>query len=447
MNMPHTAHFQMGHDRMGHRHTALRLTLCGLLLCAGGARALAQAIHTQAAQAQPSPSHAAQAGDSSQATEPETAKAPWQLSPFANPGSLSVGEVRTTLRDEDRTKDLHIALRWPSLPKAPASDPALASSRTAMPLVVFSHGMGGDREAFGTLSAHLASHGFVVVHVTHSDSIKLRREQGETITPRNARDVRNVDPADRLADVVFLAKHPQLLEMLIAQQEKTDTPALTIDPARVAIAGHSAGALTTMLAINVKARMREPNARARDMLARIERGDEVFKAGVVISGQGTTNRMLGEDSWNELRVPMLVLAGSEDVAGVGNETPQSRRHPFEKSMGEAQGGPPVALVWIEGATHGSYQGKDLARQLREEPSVDAEMVAAITRASMLAFLLAWSEGTLRGMHEPAAKPAAHNAQSPAPASAHTLHTQAPHVLHDATWLPSLSDEKATLQWK
>jgi dienelactone hydrolase len=363
------------------------------------------------------------------------ADAAWQKEPLALLGAFEVQALRETITDDARSKDLQILLRWPKLPKDHSSP---------LPLVVFSHGMGGDREAFTKLSEHWTSHGFVVVHVTHSDSIKLRREQGEKLTLDNAMDVRNVDPESRIADCLYLAEHTEQLEQLIASQEQGAQPAaarapLSIDTSRVYVAGHSAGALTTMLCINVKARMREAGGRPRDMLALKERGSEIFKAGIVISGQGTTNRMLIDDSWNALRVPMLVLAGSKDVANVGKETPESRRHPFEKSKGEAAGGPPAWLLWIEGATHGSYQGKDLTRMLREDPEVDVDMVAASTRAATLAFLLAARDGLT---HKPQLEAALQASKGE-----ETTSLRAARLLRDEQWMPSITDKQATMQVK
>ena len=38
------------------------------------------------------------------------------------------------------------------------------------PAVIVSHGLGGSREGYAYLGRHLASHGYVVVHVTHLGS-------------------------------------------------------------------------------------------------------------------------------------------------------------------------------------------------------------------------------------------------------------------------------------
>jgi predicted dienelactone hydrolase len=413
------------------------MTLRNLALCIGIALLAAPAFAQGPAVAPPQPV----------APSPATTSHvhPWETEPLALPGSLSVVMHRATLTDIARDKQLQLVIRFPTRSVDAASPSASSQTDTgvtqpapALALIIFSHGMGGDREAFAKLSEHWASHNFIVVHVTHSDSIKLRREQGEKVTLSSARDVRSVDPADRLADVVYLASNPKEVEALISAALPASPNAIapTIDMQHIFIAGHSAGALTTMLAINVKARMRIDGARARDMLARTERGSDIFKAGIVISGQGTTNRMLGEDSWNALRVPMLVLAGSKDVANVGNETPESRRHPFEKSRGQAAGGPSALLLWIEGATHGSYQGKDLTTLLKEDIEVDVNMVTAATRASTLAFLLAAKDNTL------------HTAQAaPVEQRDETLSARAARVLQNPSWMPALTDNQATLTSK
>ncbi len=276
------------------------------------------------------------------------------------------------LRDEKRQKDLEVRVRYPAV----AQD---ASGR--FPLVVFSHGAGGSRDAFPDLTAHWASHGYIVVLPTHADSIQLRRRSGEDLS-RLQRDLdslrRDVKPLDRLADVGFLldsigaiaARIPGLADRKGAGR---------IDRERVGMAGHSAGALTTQMAAGVKVRGAIPGA----LLEARSVGDPRIDAAILISGQGATNRMFTDQSWSELSKPMLVITGSKDVAAIGNETPASRREPFDKAKpGDKH------LVFIEGATHSSYQGKGPGLRLdREQPS-DAElkMITSVTSSSTLAFL-------------------------------------------------------------
>jgi hypothetical protein len=80
---------------------------------------------------------------------------------------------------------------------------------------------------------------------------------------------------------------------------------------------------------------------------------------------------------------MLVITGSKDVAAIGSETPASRREPFEKAKpGDKY------LVFIEGATHSSYQGRGPAARLDREQPTDAEleMITSVTASATLAFL-------------------------------------------------------------
>lgn len=86
-------------------------------------------------------------------------------------GPLAVRDTGLlVLHDDARGKDLQVAD-----PPPPSTD----DQPGPFPLVVFSHGMGGSAAAFASLSECLASHGYVVVHPTHADSVSLgtRAEQ------------------------------------------------------------------------------------------------------------------------------------------------------------------------------------------------------------------------------------------------------------------------------
>ena len=287
-------------------------------------------------------------------------------------GPWKVASQDLVLRDEKRQKDLEITVRYPAVAQG-------APGR--FPLVVFSHGAGGSRDAFPDLTAHWASHGYIVVLPTHADSIQLRRRNGEDLSALR-RDLdslrRDVKPLDRLADVVLLLDSIGIIQNRITGLRDRDG-AGRIDRERVGMAGHSAGALTTQMAAGVKVRGAIPGAlfEARSV------GDARIDAAVLISGQGTTNRMFTDQSWSELSKPMLVITGSKDIAAIGSETPASRREPFDRAKpGDKY------LVFIEGATHSSYQGKGPGLRLdREQPSdAELEMITSVTSSATLAFL-------------------------------------------------------------
>lgn len=310
-------------------------------------------------------------------------------------GPFTVASFDVTLHDEVRDKDLELTVRFPKV--------GPEDTRT-FPLVVFSHGAGGSRDAFPDLTAHWASHGYVVVLPTHSDSIALRRRNGENmrgLAKNPSALLKDVKPMERVADVKFVIDSLAMLEDHDASLRFTTTDPLThkavahgrIDRDKIAMAGHSAGALTTQMIVGVKVRgsrsMEQGQAAGGgDLLTARSVGDPRVKAGIIISGGGLNNRMLTEESWNELSVPILTITGSNDVAAIGNETPETRRHSFEYSRGREKGGPAAYLLWIEGATHSSYGGK-AGRRLGDKGSsegLDMDMTVKATTATTQAFL-------------------------------------------------------------
>lgn len=294
----------------------------------------------------------------------------------AERGPRRVGVVEDfQLTASDREYPLPVLIRYPH----PTSDAA-----GPFPLVVFSHGAGGSSDAFPELSEHWASHGYIVIHPTHSDSIKLRRQRGESF--QNFRDdlgriVRNVKLLERRNDVVLILDSLDAIEQAIAddvggagkrRRKSSARTAIQIDRNRIAMAGHSAGAMTTQALAGIKF-----NRASRSYSF----GDERIGAFIVISGQGATRRAFDKTSWSEISEPMFVITGSEDVVGVSDETPQSRRHPYEHA-------PPgdKYLLFIDGATHSSYAGKRTTRIVGEMPPRNIDYITDVVAFGTLAFL-------------------------------------------------------------
>ena len=285
----------------------------------------------------------------------EASAAEWPADLLVGPHEVvTVEEVE--FRREGREMAMPVRIRYPR-PSEGRPGP--------FPLVVFSHGMGGFVNAFEKLSAHLASHGYVVIHPAHTDSIALRRRAGESAASLRreftSKGVRMVDLPARVADCRWILAHISEIEAKIEQ------PGL-IDAERTAMAGHSAGAMTTQALAGILFFA----AGARPGLPLADGSD--FDAYIIISGQGTTRPGLRERSWQGFLKPTLVFAGSVDTTPVSNETPQSRRHPFEHAPpGEKY------LIYIDGATHGSYQGGSA-------PHADEKRIEALTAHATLAFL-------------------------------------------------------------
>lgn len=229
-------------------------------------------------------------------------------------------------------------------------------SHPPYPVIIFSHGAGGNRNVAPKLLRHWASHGYVVLAPSHADSVALQQEKGAKKTMGNVLRSFGTDPQLRISRVEDvrhiidrLDELPQLAPVLEGK----------LDASRIGIGGHSAGAMTASLL----------GGAVVDMPANGEGGpearsfrDERVDALLLLSGQGTTGPGGGfhKNSWEQMTLPAMVQTGSYDNTPRTRQTSASRRHPYEYA-------PPgdKYLLFIEGALHMSFTG----RASGEEPGL------------------------------------------------------------------------------
>ncbi|HLW53888.1 MAG TPA: hypothetical protein VKW06_13705 [Candidatus Angelobacter sp.] len=164
-----------------------------------------------------------------------------------------------------------------------------AALRGVYPLIVFSHHSGGHRRASSFLCTHLASHGYIVAALDHSEVVapELARPQTESEEEKKSRWQAVIN--SRVPDARFLIDH--LL------QPANWTSDATIDPEQIAIAGHSFGAWTALATPEV-------DHRIRAVVAMAPGGTSNPRPGI-LPGKLTFN--WGRD------VPVLYLAAENDV--------------------------------------------------------------------------------------------------------------------------------------
>ena len=121
--------------------------------------------------------------------------------------------------------------------------PEATSSQVSLPLIVFSHSSGGNRRSATFLCSHLASHGYVVAAMDHSEMVaaELAPAADETAGQRTAR----VDAvmASRVPDVRFL------IDYVLGA-------GLNVDADRIGLVGHSFGGWTVLAVPEIDARVR-----------------------------------------------------------------------------------------------------------------------------------------------------------------------------------------------
>lgn len=235
----------------------------------------------------------------------------------AGPSVSVASPVVATLHDRARNKSLSVTAVFPQ-------------SGGPYPVIVFSHGWGGNPDAYLTLLSYWAAHGYVVLAPTHDDA-------GEITNPGAMKD-ETEDPAawkNRVRDVTLVADSLPVLEKQV--------PGLRgrMDASRIAVGGHSYGAYVSQL---IGGATVDVPGGARGVSFR----DTRFRASLLLSPQGAGRMGLTVRSWNHATVPMMTMTGSRDKA-FGDVGTQSRLDPYKHA-------PPgdKYLVYIDGATHFTF---------------------------------------------------------------------------------------------
>jgi predicted dienelactone hydrolase len=224
--------------------------------------------------------------------------------------------------DEKRQRAVPVRLYWPQ----PASWTA------AVPLVVFSHGIGGSRRGYRYLGEHWSSHGIASLHLQHVGSDRnlwLGNPLGLIGRLQDAAQER--EAIERPRDLHFALD--TLLSSALGER---------IDRRRIVAAGHSYGANTTLLAAGARV---ERDGRAVDL------HDERLAAAIVMSappfyGEGDPARILGP-----VQLPTLHVTATGDVIRIPGYWSGAEDR---IAVYEATGGPHKALAVFEGGSHSMF---------------------------------------------------------------------------------------------
>jgi predicted dienelactone hydrolase len=228
-----------------------------------------------------------------------------------------------------------------------------------LPLVLFSHGLGGSQWGYAYLGRHLAAHGYISVHCTHPGSDWLLWDgKGFGTAMANLRKAQE-DPAiwrERPRDLCFILDHLQVLEQ--------QAPALAgrFDLQRIAVAGHSLGAFTALALAGLRPTLPE---------GQVDLADPRPRAFVAMSPQGSGGFQQA-GAWSGISRPVLLMTGTEDEQPMGGSG-----HGLAWRMEAWQGIPEglKSLLVIDGATHMAFAGGGMG----ERP--DASKMAAICVAA------------------------------------------------------------------
>jgi predicted dienelactone hydrolase len=211
--------------------------------------------------------------------------------------------------------------------------PAQAVSGATVPLVVFSHGIGGSRAGYSYLGKYFASHGVASLHLQHVGSDRqLWFGNPFGVLNRLWQAASEDEAIQRVRDLRFALD--QLLDH--------STYGARVDATRIAAAGHSYGANTVMLAAGATLQRNGHGVEFRDPRIRAA----LLLSAPPFYGEPALDRILGP-----LTLPTLHVTATEDVIRVPGyySAPNDRLAVFD-----AAGSRVKTLAVFEGGSHSIF---------------------------------------------------------------------------------------------
>ena len=266
----------------------------------------------------------------------------------------SISVVNFDWQDAARDRAVPVRLYLPD---------ATVAGVNAVPLIVFSHGLGGSRNGYQYLGRFWASQGYASLHVQHIGSDNtLWRGNPLGLTMRLAGAAQDSEAMARAKDVSFALTELLALPNLAGR----------LDANRIVAAGHSYGANTTMLLSGALVPGKGENGQALNLR------DPRIKAAMILSappfyGYGNPAAILGN-----IALPTLHITATGDeinVPGYGSGF-EDRVNVFN-AMGDAR----KTLVVFTGGSHSIFTDRSNTGGAELNPKVKAA-----TQALSLAFL-------------------------------------------------------------
>jgi predicted dienelactone hydrolase len=250
----------------------------------------------------------------------------------------------------------------------------LPTGDSKCPVVILSHGAGGDLDTHFAQARHLATHGYVVLCVEHVGSNRERMTQSLQL-------MQNLDAM--IHDSAEIMARPQDITFVLNQAEiwNQSHPRLKgrLDLEHVGMMGHSYGAFTTMVTCGMRPALDwiVPTIPPGKGLGASQR-EKRIDCGVALSPQGVGEPFFIRESFGGLQVPLLGISGTLDKQQNGLSA-ENRKEGFALW-------PPSGhrFVWLDGAKHLDFTDSTGADR-KATPSPTRDDVQPVTRAATLLF--------------------------------------------------------------
>lgn len=244
------------------------------------------------------------------------------------------------------------------------------------PVIVISHGAGGNWDTHYAQAQHFASHGYVVLCIEHVGSNTERLRSGLRLLENVNRMIRDSSEVlGRPKDVSFA------IDQATAWNSSHEKLKGRLDLNQIGILGHSFGAYTTMVICGMRPALdwlEPPVAPGKGLGPDLS--DPRINCGVALSPQGANEPFFIEKSMASLSKPLMGISGSEDKQQGG--LPPITRYQSFSQWPENRG--LNTFVWLSNANHLDFTDSTGGEQ-QGMRSANRDDVQKVVRAASLMF--------------------------------------------------------------
>lgn len=221
-----------------------------------------------------------------------------------------------------------------------------------LPVLLFSHGLGGSRAGGEQWARLWAANGYLCVHLQHPGSDEALWKDKSPLSGfaalRRAMNAEN--GVLRAQDVGYV------LDELTRRKAAGAAPFAHADLARIGLSGHSFGARTTVTTVSTM-------------------GDRRIRAAIAFSPAPEGSEALNRQRFGKIAIPFLNLTGTSDHLPMVDDFPaEDRRLPYQFMPG-----PDKYLLVLNGADHFVFNGQPAERRWNDQNrTIHAPLIERVT---------------------------------------------------------------------
>jgi predicted dienelactone hydrolase len=245
------------------------------------------------------------------------------------------------------------------------------------PIIIISHGAGGNWDTHYAQANHLASHGFAVLCLEHTGSNTEKMKESFRIL-QNLKKMIHESPEvlGRPKDITYAINKSH--EWIKSNQSF----ASKLDITKIGVMGHSFGAYTTLAIAGARPALDwiVPKVGSGSGLGP-DLSDDRVNCGVALSPQGPGDPFFLKESYQSLRTPVLGISGTNDKQQSG-EPPISRYESF-KLWPEMEN--KNMFLWLNNAGHLDFTDSTGGKQHGRDSSTRGDVQKIVRVATLLYF--------------------------------------------------------------